>query len=119
MHPVMRKTLGGLSRHYYFRQFVFGLAVAAFVFLMSTQGGGSMRGGMLFLLVVNTLLYPYSRFVYESIISFVLGENVFFVNAFVMIVFKFLTMTTCWSLALFVAPVGLAYLYFHHSRAEQ
>jgi hypothetical protein len=26
-------------------------------------------------------------------------------------------MVMCWSMALFIAPVGLIYLYFHHSRA--
>jgi hypothetical protein len=27
-------------------------------------------------------------------------------------------MLLCWSMALFIAPVGLAYLYYHHSKAN-
>lgn len=119
MHPVIQKTLGGLSPQYYFRQFFFGLTVAAFMFFMSHQGGQSMPIGMLLFTVASTLLYPYSRFVYESIVGFIMGENIFFVNAILMLVFKFVTMAMCWVFAIFVAPIGLAYLYFHHSKAER
>ena len=119
MHPVIQKTLGGLSMQYYFRQFFFGLAIAAFIFVMSTQGGRSMPIGTLFFTIVSTLLYPYSRFVYESVIGFVMGENVFFVNAIFMLFTKFITMAMCWGFAIFVAPIGFAYLYYHHSKAER
>ena len=119
MHPVIQKTLGGLSLQYYFRQFFFGLMVAAFIFFMSTQGGRSMPIDMLLITVVSTLLYPYSRFVYESIVGFIMGENVFFVNAIFMLISKFVTMAMCWTFAIFVAPIGLAYLYFHHSKVAR
>ena len=119
MHPVILKTLGGLSIQYYFRQFFFGLVIAAFIFFMSTQDGRSMPIGMLLFTIVSTLLYPYSRFVYESIIDFVMGKNVFFVNAILMLITKFFTMAMCWAFAIFVAPIGLAYLYYHHSKAER
>lgn len=104
---------------HYFWQFFFGLAIAAFIFFISTQGGRSMSAGMLFFTVVSTLLYPYSHFVYESVIGFVMGENVFFVNAVFMLFTKFITMAMCWVFAIFVAPIGFAYLYYHHSKAER
>lgn len=72
---------------------------------------------MIALLAINTFLYPYSRFVYESIVSFIMGNNVFFVNAIFMVVVKIFTMLLCWSFAIFIAPIGLAYLYYHHSKA--
>lgn len=71
---------------------------------------------MIVLIVVNTPLYPYSRFVYESITKFIMGENVFFVNAFLMMLVKVMTMAICYMLAVFIAPVGLVYLYFHHNK---
>lgn len=119
MHPVIQKTLGGLSTSYFLRQLFFGMLVAAFVFVMSTQGGRPISTGMLFFTVISTLLYPYSRFVYESIVGFLMGENIFFVNTIIMMVTKIFTIVMCWVFALFVAPVGLAYLYYHHSRAER
>lgn len=117
MHPVIQKTFGGLSTQYYFRQLFFGLAIAAFIFFMSTQGGRSMPIGVLVFTIISTLLYPYSRFVYESIVGFVMGENVFFVNAIFMLMAKFFTMAMCWAAAIFIAPIGLAYLYYHHSKS--
>ncbi len=71
---------------------------------------------MLLFIAISTLLYPYSRFVYDSIIGFIMGENVFFVNAIKLLIIKFTTMTLCWVFSIFVAPIGLAYLYFHHSK---
>ncbi len=69
--------------------------------------------------VINTLLYPYSRFVYESIMDFIMGDNVFFLNAILILVVKFISMALCWGFAVFIAPVGLAYLYYYHSKEEK
>jgi len=74
---------------------------------------------MMFFIVVSSLLYPYSRFVYESIVGFLMGENVFVAHIVLMLIFKFVTMMVCWVFAIFVAPVGLAYLYYHHSKVER
>jgi len=119
MHPILQKTLGGLSREYYFRQFVFGLAIAAFGLYAGSHGGERMPpANLLILSVVNTFLYPYSRFVYESVVSFIMGNNVFFVNPLFLLITKFMTMLACWLFAVFIAPIGFAYLYYHHSKAE-
>lgn len=118
MHPAIAKTFGGLSAQYYIRHFVFGLAFPAFIYFMTKQGAHPIQIGMIALLVVNTLLYPYSRFVYESVVEYIVGENMFIVNAVAMLFVKSLTMLLCWVFAIFIAPIGLAYLYFHHSKAE-
>lgn len=118
MHPVIYKTLGGLSPQYYFRQFLFGLLIAIFIFYMASKSTQPMSIGMMMFTVVSTLLYPYSRFVYESIVGFVMGENILYVNAVFMFFTKLLTMAMCWIFALFVAPVGFAYLYYRHSKIE-
>jgi len=119
MHPVIAKTFGGLSSQYYFRQFVFGMLFPIFLYLIMSRGPHGVPITMYVFCAVNTLLYPYSRFVYESIINFIMGNNTFFVNAFLMLFMKSMTMALCWSCAIFIAPVGLAYLYYHHSKASQ
>jgi hypothetical protein len=122
VHPVIARTFGGLSSQYYFRNFVFGLIYPAlFWFALSRSHQPKPVFAMIITIVVvavNTLLYPYSRFVYESIVNFILGRNVFFVNAIMMLIVKWMTMTVCWGFAIFVAPVGLAYLYFAHGRSS-
>mgnify|MGYP001086015253 FL=1 len=118
MHPVIAKTFGGLSARYYVRQFLFGLIFPALILFVLTRGSQPHASafGAYALFAVNTLLYPYSRFVYESIIGYIMGSNVFFVNAILMLFVKLITMAICWSFAIFIAPFGLLYLYIHHSR---
>jgi hypothetical protein len=68
--------------------------------------------------VLNTLLYPYSRFVYESIMRFILGDNILVSGLGLMMIVKYLTMGICWAAAILIAPFGLAYLYFYHSKSS-
>lgn len=117
MQEIIRKTFGGLSAQYYLRQLFFGSLFAAFMIYAAISGENPAPISMIALLVINTLLYPYSRFVYESIVGFIMGNNVFFVNAIFMMFMKLVTMLLCWSFAIFIAPIGLAYLYYRHSKA--
>ncbi len=76
MHPIIHKTFGGLTFQYYFRQFFFGCILA--MLWVSFDEGKSI--GLWALALINTFLYPYSRFVYESIVDFILGNNFFIVS---------------------------------------
>lgn len=120
MHPVIAKTFGGLSTAYYLRQLFFGLLFPLLFIALCNAGSRPLAVPLsaYVLLAVNTLLYPYSRFVYESVVSFIMGDNVFFVSAFSLLIVKFMTMAICWVAAIFIAPIGLLYLYIHHSRAN-
>ncbi|MGP5713980.1 hypothetical protein ACTXPD_18530 [Vreelandella alkaliphila] len=120
MPPILADTFGGLSISYYARQFVFGAALSALLYFAVTQGGGdSIPLAVLPLLAINALLYPYSRFVYEQVVGFVMGDNVFYLPLIIMLPVKLFTMMMCWAWAILIAPFGLAYLYFHHRRARQ
>jgi hypothetical protein len=118
MHPVIAKTFGGISPQYYVRQFLFALIFPVCIYFITNRGAHPAPVDMIALLVVNTLLYPYSRFVYEGVMGFIVGQNVFWANAFFMLFMKLVTMALCWSCAIFIAPIGLAYLYYHHSRGS-
>lgn len=119
MHPVIQKTLGGLSSKYYFRQMFFSFVIGAVVYSIFINNTHESQVGLWVLAVFNLLLYPYSRFVYESIVGFILGENVFFVNGMFLLTSKLVTMLMCWWLAVLIAPIGLVYLYIHHSKTER
>lgn len=119
MTSLLQKTFGGLSKEYFIRQFLFGLIFPAiFYFIASQNEGMSYPVPTILFMAINTLLYPYSRFSYESILEYIMGDNVFFGSAIFMMLVKFLTMTICWAFAVFIAPFGLVYLYFHHSKAS-
>ncbi|QBZ90773.1 hypothetical protein EPZ47_19305 [Pseudomonas viciae] len=119
MHSFFAKTFGGLTTSYYIRQFLFGLLFTVMIISLAANspGGIGAKPGLIVLAIINTLLYPYSRFVYESVVGYIMGNNVFFVNALFMLIVKVFTMAMCWSFAIFVAPVGLAYLFWRNSRS--
>ncbi|MDE1311644.1 hypothetical protein [Vibrio aestuarianus] len=78
MKEFLRCTFGGLKTSYLIRQYIFGVLIAAFYFNAATSNGQVLSLGTMAMFAINTLLYPYSRFVYESIVEFVLGENTFY-----------------------------------------
>jgi hypothetical protein len=118
MHPIIAKTFGGLTPQYYFRQFVFGLIFPIFAIVMIRQSPNphEIQTGAIVFFIINTMLYPYSRFVYESVVDFIMGKNVFFVNALMLLFVKIFTMLICWACAIFIAPVGLIYLFFRNGK---
>jgi hypothetical protein len=117
MNPIISKTLGGLSNEYYFRNFLLGLIIPiVFYFVLPISFKNDI--GPIIFAVISSLLYPYSRFVYEKIMGFILGENTYFVNGILMLITKFITMYFCWAFAILVAPLGMLYLYFYHTKNE-
>lgn len=128
MSPILQKTFGGLSKQYYFRQFFFGAAlsaVLAYIFIQGSEQNPERQFTEIqtfyffAYLVICTLLYPYSRFVYESVVEYVMGNNQFFVNATTLLITKTITISMCWGAAVLIAPIGLAYLYYYHSKEEK
>ena len=117
MHPVIAKTFGGLTARYYFRHFIFGLAFTIFIYTMVSQSSRPLSPSVILIMTVNTVLYPYSRFVYEGVANFIIGDNMFYMSAILALALKVGTITFCWLAAIFVSPIGLAYLYFYHSKS--
>lgn len=111
MSALFWRTFGGLAPACYFRHFFFGLMFPVLMYFGNKDNLYPPGWQAYVYSVVSTLLYPYSRFVYEVVIGFVLGRNVFLVNGGVLLFAKFVTMLACWVFAVFVAPVGLLYLY--------
>lgn len=121
MANIIQKTFGGLSLNYYLRHFLFGLLIfALFIFAgVKHPKTGEWNITLLAILIISQFLYPYARFVYESIIDYILGNNIFFANAILVLIVKLFTMLFCYSFAIFIAPIGLIYLYFYHTKQEK
>ncbi|EPW6985794.1 hypothetical protein ACWOYS_004252 [Vibrio parahaemolyticus] len=117
MNNFFRKSFGGLTKEYYIRQFLFGLIFTSlFMYMLFTQPKDPGESVALFaIFLVNTLLYPYSRFVYEGIFDFIIGKNVFILPVIPMFIAKVATMFLCWGLSIFIAPIGLVFLHFYSS----
>lgn len=122
MKLIIEKTLGGLSMQYYLRQFFFGSLILAFTYFIAIQKTPEINLQnhlpIVSLFILNTFLYPYSRFIYESIVDFIMGGTLF-LNSLITLILKFITMYICWQFSIFIAPVGLAYLYYLHSKKNK
>lgn len=113
---ILKKTFGGLQGGYHLRQLFFGGLMGSLMIAIMLNSEEAIHYGFVTWVVISTLLYPYARLAYESVIGFLLGNNTFYVNALLMLAIKLTTMLLCWGFALFVAPFGLIYLYFCNSR---
>ena len=116
MNHFFQKTFGGLSAAYYFRHFLFGLIIYAF-FLFVLWDRVEIR--MIVFFTLCQFLYPYSRFVYESIIDYIFGDNIIIANTGLVLLVKFFTIALCWGWSILIAPLGLAYLYYYHTKQEK
>ncbi len=109
----------GLTTGYFFRQLFFGALIAGLIIYIDLQGGMPPKYELIAMAIVNTILYPYSRFAYESIMEFILGNNIFIHNSLVFFMWKFITMTLCWALAIFIAPIGLFFIFFYQKKQNK
>lgn len=88
MKRFLSKTFGGLETSYYLRHLFFGLAMTILFSWGMFVSDNPAKWTNISAFVAFGVLYPYSRFVYESVLGFVFGENVFFVNAFLLLITK-------------------------------
>lgn len=117
MRSIYRDTILGLNKKYFFRQFFFGFLMFILIMLsvIYTNEFKNTEFSIVVISIISTFLYPYSRFVYESVVNFIRGNNVIYVSFLYLLVGKFITISMCWIFSIFLAPIGLVYLYFHHS----
>ena len=109
----------GLTKEYYFRQLFFGFLMFGLYMFMATNGDAkNLKYGMAAFMLFNTFIYPYARFAYEEIVGFILGDTVIFSNILVFTAIKFFTMSVCWISAIFIAPIGLLFIYLHQRKQQ-
>ncbi|MGN8138237.1 hypothetical protein ACTJLC_26400 [Paraburkholderia sp. 22099] len=118
MHPVLVRSFGGLPPRHYVRQLLFSLFFPGFLLLASTHGKGllALPVHLQVILALDTLLYPYSRYVYESVTGYIVGDTVLIFPAIFYGAIKLFTMLFCWGFAIFIVPIVLVWLYFRGGR---
>lgn len=86
----LKKTFGGLTRAFYWRQFFFGLFFYGLCLYLLSLGKQPFwdKVGIVAVFTLMQFLYPYARFVYHSITDFLLGNNVYFLNAFFLLLLR-------------------------------
>jgi len=82
---------------------------------MVSQEAGELDGALILIAALNTLWYPYSRFLYSWLVTAVMGEyRVYLPGKWFLLrwVYVVTVAVMLWSVSVFLAPVGIFLLYF-------
>ncbi|MCA0964983.1 hypothetical protein, partial [Salipiger bermudensis] len=110
---IVTRIFGSIDRRYLIRAYLIGLAFFAFFFLISRDTPSEdLPTGMVTIMAINTLLFPFAKLVWDQTRDFAMGNTVVFSPAWYLFVMKYLVNGFLWALALFVAPLGIGYLWF-------
>lgn len=102
--------LTSLNPSYLVRQYVFALLVALFFFFISPRDITST----LPFLIISWILYPYAMFVYDSLVGLIMGDRIWFTSWVFTFIWSTLKILIIFTFSLFLAPLGILYLYFTH-----
>jgi hypothetical protein len=109
-----RRIFSGLHPSYIIRSYLIGLVffgmIAAVAASSKEQAGLPL--GMIAISVLNTLLFPFSKLVWDELRNLALGNNVIIMNAIFLFMLKWLINTLLWGFAIVVAPAGILYLWY-------
>jgi hypothetical protein len=119
MPSFLLHTFGRLSPAIYLRHVFFGSMFPLLLYVASNQRPQPLAPAVWAFALINTVLYPYARVVYEGVVDFIVGRNVFVTSATVLLFTKFVGMACCWMLALVMAPMGLAWLCWRQRRPDR
>lgn len=112
---LVRRIFGGVDRAYLIRAYVIGIVLFAAYAWFVSQGTTPAPTGIYVYFAISTLLFPFSKLVWDEIMSLMLGRNMFVMNAVFMIVIKLFINVLLWGCAVFVAPLGILWLW-HRTR---
>ncbi|MDR6623748.1 hypothetical protein [Caulobacter segnis] len=111
---IISRMFGAVQPRFLARAYFLGALFFAMTVWIQLQASHDLvRSVPVFLLfAVSTLLFPFSKLVWNEARDFIVGDTVFFGNAIIVVFAKFLINAMLWSFAIFVAPLGMAYLWF-------
>jgi len=122
MQGFLNKTFGGLTKDYYLRHFLISLVFPAIFLYAFHAANRPAQFGPAFLLLsvfaINSLLFPYAYYAYQSVVRSIKGERLIIVNVLGLLIGKALSIAVCWAFAIYIAPFGLASLYFRNRRRD-
>ena len=111
-------AFGGVDVKYYLRHLFFGSLIAVFLGVIISESKDVLTFWMIFYGAINTLLYPYSRMIYEIIVNFIMGDNEIWLDLRMMLAIKTIGMAFCWFLAIPITPIALYVINRDLNKAE-
>lgn len=123
MKLLIDRTVEAMTPRSFLPQLALGsLISASYLLLLLLYWPGvknpQLGGAILMLVWLNTLLYPFARFVYSTIFYLLLGSGPYVVSSFWIFVAQVLITLGCWIFACVITPLGFLVLYFYDRKNQ-
>ena len=110
---IFSRIFGTVDRTYLIRAYCIGIAFFALMMFFATRGTwhtSNYSGVAIY--AVSTLLFPFSKLVWDTLFGAALGNNLIIMNALVLFLIKFFINGMLWGFAILIAPLGIGYLLY-------
>lgn len=116
---AFKRIFGALSGSHLVRSYLLGLMfLAAFCWLFfKTERPMSETVLTVAYFGLCTLVFPFAKLVWDELKLLVLGESIILMPALILYPLKLMVNAILWVFALFVAPFGLAYIWWRTKAA--
>jgi len=116
----IRRIFSGVQPTYLIRSYLIGLIFFALIvgMALSAETKSGTPVGLLAFGTLSTLLFPFAKLVWDELRDLAFGNNVIFMNAIFLFMLKWFVNGFLWAFAIFVAPVGILYLWFRTRQAK-
>lgn len=111
---TLSRIFGAVQPRFLARAYLIGGMFFALMVFMQVQADIDIVKSipMLAVFAISTLLFPFAKFIWNEIRDFVMGDTVIFANVIILFFLKFIINAMIWCFAIFIAPIGMAYLWY-------
>lgn len=113
----LRRIFGSVDRAYLTRAYIIGIAIFALYAFGLSRGAQPAPLAIWLVLAVDTLLFPFSKLVWDEVMALLLGRNMFILPAMFLMLAKLVINVALWAGAIFVAPLGILWLWYRSRQA--
>ncbi len=114
---ILRRIFGSVDRAYLIRAYIISFAIFAFYAAIFSRGTQPMQPSAWVFLIVNTILFPFSKLVWDEAMSLLLGRNMFILPAIFLMLAKVIINVALWAGAILIAPIGILWLWYRTREA--
>lgn len=115
----LKRIFGGLNTQYMVRAYIIGAVFYALMIFIAFQGekGAAERSAVLIYFGACTLLFPFAKLVWDQLKGLALGEAFLILPIIFLYPAKLIVNLILFSFAVFLAPFGVAYIWFKTKEA--
>ncbi|KAB0537746.1 MULTISPECIES: hypothetical protein [Pseudochrobactrum] len=109
---MLGRILNGVERTYLIRAWLIGACFFALMVTVALQAKNGAQFAPLFYFAICTLMFPFSKLVWDELKNLVMGQNIFLMNALILMMLKLFINALLWAFAPFIAIIGIGYIWY-------